>query len=110
MLNTAKLTAAVETLRAYCEQVRLAMNARGYAGAEIHLTVRSGCPGYYGPGSIGAYDDGQMGDGIFQHFALTEFEKALAYAEARPRRATEADIAATLGITPDGRVLEVVEG
>jgi hypothetical protein len=105
-MDTAKLIAAVETLREYCEQVRHVMVARGYPKARVFISRESGSR--FGTGNhIGVYDDETGATGA-SFFRPTEFEKALAYAESRPRRATEADIAATLGITPDGRVLEGV--
>ena len=105
MIDTAKLTAAVETLQLYCEQVRHVMVAKGYPEARVIVDVEAGGNSWHDQYAIKVYDD-FAGRTAHEMFGIREFEKALAYAESRPPRATAALIAATLGITPDGRVLD----
>lgn len=101
-MDTAKLTAAVETLQEYCEQVRLVMNAKGYLDGHANVDI-----------GLGGADRFQVWvfsvRGSCKSFSSWDgdaFAAALAYAESLPPAHTPATIAATLGITPDGRVLE----
>lgn len=110
MIDTAKLTAAVETLQGYCEQVRLVMVARGYPLSKVYIAIRAGDPSLFTQSGLGVVDEDSSRNTPWEHFHPTDFTEALAYAEARPVRATPDDFAATIGITPDGRVLDAVEG
>src|SRR3546814_8469822 len=105
MIDTAKLTAAVETLQLYCEQGRLVMVARGYPDARVCVDLDAGGYSFHSEYAIKVYDD-LNGDRGHKLFGVLEFTEALAYAEARPVRATPESFAATIGITPDGRVLD----
>lgn len=103
MLDTAALTAAVETLQLYCEQVRHVMVARGYDRGHCNIDI---CLGGYLTASVWVFD---TTDGPCEDFRARDhanpFAAALAYAEARPIHPTPTDFAAAIGIAPDGALL-----